>query len=233
MTAYWALKDYILLHNDNLVKDLRGVICAFVNGSAEKNEKVKAECANAISFLITHHKVFTEEEAKQRLDKTKSGTVPEYEFSEDFSYILDALMLLTGQDTIEVRTRAFSTLSSLSTYASQSEHVMTQIQNDIKLPPGQNSKDYYKFIEDRLAFSQAAFRKKFETQNIEKDYSGLYCLLRLSHEPDEAGTEEAARYLRQFYFPDLQVMSTNEDQEDEETEPVHITIKKEQNSDAS
>jgi hypothetical protein len=27
--------------------------------------------------------------------------------------------------------------------------------------------------------------------------------LRLAQEPDEAGTEEAARYLRQFYFPDL------------------------------
>ena len=27
--------------------------------------------------------------------------------------------------------------------------------------------------------------------------------MRLAQEPDEAGTEEAARYLRQFYFPDL------------------------------
>ena len=27
--------------------------------------------------------------------------------------------------------------------------------------------------------------------------------MRLAQDPDEAGTEEAARYLRQFYFPDL------------------------------
>ena len=96
VTAYWALKDYILLHNDKLVKDLSGVIHAFVNGSAEKNDKVKAECANAISFLITHHKVFTEEEAKARTDRIKAGGVNEYDFSADFCYILDALMFLTG-----------------------------------------------------------------------------------------------------------------------------------------
>ena len=98
---------------------------------------------------------------------------------------------------------AFSTLSSLSTYASSNEHVMAQIQNDIKMPPSVSSLEYNRFIEERLASSQAAFRKKFETPGIERAYSGLYCLLRLSHEPDEVGTEEAARYLRQFYFPDL------------------------------
>ena len=40
------------------------------------------------------------------------------------NYILDALMYLTGHDILDVRTRAFSTLSSLSTYASSSEDVM-------------------------------------------------------------------------------------------------------------
>ena len=64
LTAFWALKDYILLNNECLVEDLSGVIQAFVNGAAEKSDKVKAECANAISFLITHHLVFTEAEAK-------------------------------------------------------------------------------------------------------------------------------------------------------------------------
>jgi len=59
VTAYWALKDYILLNHDCLIEDLFGVICAFVNGAAENSEKVKTECANAISFLITHHLVFT------------------------------------------------------------------------------------------------------------------------------------------------------------------------------
>lgn len=111
-------------------------------------------------------------------------------------------MYLTGQESLEVRTRAFSTLSSLSTYASQNDHVMSQIQHDIKVPPETTSKGYFEFIEDRLSQSQQAFRQKYETENIEKDYAGLYCLLRLAQEPDEAGTEEAARLLRQFYFPE-------------------------------
>ena len=59
-------------------------------------------------------------------------------------------MYLTGQESLEVRTRAFSTLSSLSTYASQNDHVMGQIQHDIKLGPGLQSMDYFKFIEERI-----------------------------------------------------------------------------------
>ena len=175
-----------MLKNECLVEDLQGVIQAFVNGAAEANDKVKAECANAISFLITHHLVFTEEEANE----LQKSSEPAYEFNEDRCYILDALMYLTGQESLEVRTRAFSTLSSLSTYASQTPHVMTQIQHDIKMPPGnkspdgsgakESSKSYSKFIEDRLSKSQRAFRAKYETENIEKDYAGLYCLLRLA-----------------------------------------------------
>jgi len=125
VTAYWALKDYILLHHEELVDDLKGIICAFVNGAADGSEKVKAECANAISFLITHGKVFTAEEAKQRVEKVTNEAHLEYEYSEDLCYILDALMYLTGQDSQEVRTCAFSTLGLLSTYASTTEEVMT------------------------------------------------------------------------------------------------------------
>jgi hypothetical protein len=54
VTSFWALKDYILLNHDRLISDLSGVICAFVNGASEASESVKTECANAISFLITH-----------------------------------------------------------------------------------------------------------------------------------------------------------------------------------
>ena len=66
LTAYWALKDYILLFRDNLVSDLSGVICAFVNGALESSDKVKFECANAISFIITHKLVFGTNEIKER-----------------------------------------------------------------------------------------------------------------------------------------------------------------------
>ena len=156
-TAFRALKDYILLNCDCLVDDLKGVICAFVNGAAESSDKVKVESANAISFLITHHLVFTESEAKTRQDSVAAGN-PEHGFNPDLCYILDALMYLTGQESLEVRTRAFSTLSSLSTYASQNDHVMQQIQHDIKLGPGLQSMDYFKFIEERIHKSQAVFR---------------------------------------------------------------------------
>ena len=48
------------------------------------------------------------------------------------------------------------------------------------MSPNLVSQDYFTFIEERLGKSQAAFREKFETQDIEKDYAGLYCLLRLA-----------------------------------------------------
>ena len=94
-TAFRALKDYILLNHDCLVDDLKGVICAFVNGAAESSDKVKAESANAISFLITHHLVFTEAEAKLRAASVSAGHA-EHDFNADLCYILDALMYLTG-----------------------------------------------------------------------------------------------------------------------------------------
>ena len=53
------------------------------------------ESATAISFLITHHLVFTEKEAVQRRDITENGG-KEYEFNKNLNYILDALMYLTG-----------------------------------------------------------------------------------------------------------------------------------------
>ena len=67
------------------------------------------------------------------------------------------------------------------------------------------SKDYFTFIEQRITKSRESFRKQYQTESIEKDYVGLYCLLRLAQEPDEPGIEEAASKLRQFYFPDLKL----------------------------
>lgn len=66
ITAFRALKDYILLNHDCLIDDLSDIICAFVNGSSSDSEIVKLECANAISFLITHHLVFTQAEMDLR-----------------------------------------------------------------------------------------------------------------------------------------------------------------------
>ena len=57
-TAFWALKDYILLTHDNLIPDISDVIQAFLNGCLSEETKIQAECANAISFLVTHHLVY-------------------------------------------------------------------------------------------------------------------------------------------------------------------------------
>jgi hypothetical protein len=73
VTAFWALKDYILLNHDNLIKDLSGIIKAFLNGSAEKNEQINVECSNAISFLITSHFVYeTDFEINEGVDHVKN-----------------------------------------------------------------------------------------------------------------------------------------------------------------
>ena len=100
---------------------------------------MRLECANAISFLITHHLVFTKEESEKR-EKSRPADLPACDFHSSYNYILDALMSLTGSDSRDVRTRAFSTLSTLSTYASQNQYVMQQIQQDIKLPDSVMSK---------------------------------------------------------------------------------------------
>ena len=117
LTAFRALKDYILLNHDCLIDDLSGIICAFVHGSASESDLVRLECANAVSFLITQYLVFTKLEVEKR-EKTRPADLPDWEFHNDQNYILDALMSLTGSDSRDVRTRAFSTLSTLSTYAS-------------------------------------------------------------------------------------------------------------------
>lgn len=76
-----------------------------MNGYIYQNEEINTECANAISFLITHHLVY-----KDQPINDKEGS----------NFILDSLMHLTGSNSKFIRTRAFSTLSTLSTYVSSS-----------------------------------------------------------------------------------------------------------------
>ena len=52
------------------MEDMQSIIQAFVYGAADNSEKIKIECAHAISFLITHQLVFTEAESKQRQDNS-------------------------------------------------------------------------------------------------------------------------------------------------------------------
>jgi len=40
------------------------------------------------------------------------------------------------------------------------------------------------------------------TENIERKYAGLYCLLRLGQSPNGSVAIEAALYLHRFYYPE-------------------------------
>jgi len=64
--------------------------------------------------------------------------------------VLDALMHLTGHNSKFIKTRAFSTLSTLSSICSSSEEVKTMIENDLKLPDKKTSKEYYDYIKNRM-----------------------------------------------------------------------------------
>ena len=61
------------------------------------------------------------------LEKEDQAAKDDCTYREKFIYMLDSLMLLSASDSIHVRTRAFSTLSSLSTYAAQRDYVMSTI----------------------------------------------------------------------------------------------------------
>lgn len=65
-------------------------------------------------------------------------------------YILDSIMYLSGSDSDFIRTRAFSTLGSLSKYSSECKSVKQQIYRDIKIPSNLTSKDYLDFVTERL-----------------------------------------------------------------------------------
>ena len=127
MMAYWAIKDYIMLNHENLIDDMRSVIHAFVNGAVSHNDHVSVECANAISFMITHRIVYPPVKPTEQLQ------------SQTMSCVMDALMHLTGNKSKYIKTRAFSTLSTLSTYCSSSEDVKVVIENDLKLPGSASS----------------------------------------------------------------------------------------------
>lgn len=67
---------------------------------------------------------------------------------------------------------------------------------------GKISKQYFEFILDRLKKSRESFTVRYQTQQIEATYAGLYCLLRLAQDPTELAAQEAATYLHKFYYPD-------------------------------
>ena len=92
------------------------------------------ECANAISFMVNNNIVYKineyEESQKKKEDAEDDPKLQEIikEISESkVEHTLDAIMNLSGSDSRFIRTTAFSTLSSLSTFSSQYKSVKAQI----------------------------------------------------------------------------------------------------------
>lgn len=67
VVAYWALKDYILLNYEDTLWELDSIIEAFIIGSISDNKDILEECANSISFLITHKLVYHEVDNKEKI----------------------------------------------------------------------------------------------------------------------------------------------------------------------
>ena len=65
-------------------------------------------------------------------------------------YILDSVMYLSKSESEFIKTRAFSTLGSLSKYSSECKSVKAQLDRDIAIPNELTSKDYLGFITERL-----------------------------------------------------------------------------------
>lgn len=107
-------------------------------------------------------------------------------------------MHLTGHKSKFIKTRAFSTLSTLSTYCSSSEEVKLIIENDLKMPAQRTSKEYYEFIRARIDEGLDKFRSQYNSNEVEESNQGLFWLLRIAKEPTEDILSEAADKMYEF-----------------------------------
>ena len=183
LTAYWALKDYILLTRDkDYIDDISDIITSFTIGVLNDDQSIQAECANAISFLVTHRLVY-KSEIKPGMKEDQVSALIKQTLNSEESVILDAIMFLSGNESMSIRTTAFSTLSQLSKFCSSCESVMAQISRDIEIPSNVSRKDYLKFISERLEKKRVQFYARIQKKDFEQKYSGLFSLLRLAQQP--------------------------------------------------
>lgn len=93
------------------------------------------------------------------------------------------MMILTKSASNFIRTRAFSTLSTLSTYASSNEQVLSRINLDLEMKKGQPSAQYLDFISKRLEQQKRDFSEKYFEEGIEEKYNGLFSLISIAKDP--------------------------------------------------
>lgn len=129
--AYWAIKEYLIQTNESdQIALLQEIIEALTVGVTIEDPKIQADCATALAYLVTQRHVYiseiTEEtltdEIKQIISNTKK---------QPCSHVLDALMLLSGNECEKIKAIAFSSLSLLSQFSANCPHIYSQIMRDV------------------------------------------------------------------------------------------------------
>ena len=137
LKALLSLKDYLFLNYKTLISDINYIMNAFIIGSISTNKIIQLVSANAISFLVTHGIAY-----KDKMDINDHNS-PETSFESNIgralridkdnfkkgidseaSGVLDAVMHLSGSEYQEIRSTAFSSLSTLAGISSTNKYVM-------------------------------------------------------------------------------------------------------------
>ena len=115
-------------------------------------------------------------------------------------YIVDAIMFCSSSDNDQIRSLAFSTLSSLSEYSSNDRTIMAQIKRDTKILD--TSEDYLKFIKERIELAKESFVSEFRTENIEQTNPGIFSLIQIAYGTCHSDIENAintyVQYMKQL-----------------------------------
>jgi hypothetical protein len=100
-----------------LIPDISDVIHAFITGCVTDHTNIQSECADAISFLVTHRLVYSSKLKGGESKSERNSKIEEIK-KDEVDHILDSIMYLSGNESKSIGTTAFSTLSSLSKYSS-------------------------------------------------------------------------------------------------------------------
>ena len=77
------------------MKDISKIVQAFIIGCIHEESKIQTECANALSFLVTHRLVYQSKIEEGMSEEDKAKLIEEIR-NAPVEYILDAIMHLSG-----------------------------------------------------------------------------------------------------------------------------------------
>ena len=98
-----------------------------LNNQTDKNDlqPLKIQSFNNKKSFLEQNRYELQRKFQENLDQIEQQDPTSY---------LDAIMMLSGSEDKEIRSTAFSSLSSLSEYSSAYESIMQQIKRDIEIP---------------------------------------------------------------------------------------------------